>query len=271
MPIPFKSEEIAHKEFLKFQIEVERLTDKLHKDTDATLNKIISRNVGADGLIAKHKLKKIVDVYMTTELRKYRKDLKKMITVGVSNSSNFGMRSIISAVAPNRNIVSKILKDITRRVKKRIVNTRGIDGLTLSERVWKLSGDNTHQLKKLMSSGILQGNSAAKISRDIRGFLLRPETLRGRVKDLLRPGQGVYRSAYKNALRMTRTETARAYIDGQKDTAKMMGYKLKFQLSPSHPTYDICDPFQGRIFEPNEFPAPVHPNCLCYGLTVLAQ
>ena len=275
MAIPFRSEEIAHREYLKYQKQIEKQTEELHIDTEKDLNKIIARNtilagVGV-GLIAKHKVDKIVNVYMTAELRKYRKDLKRMITVGVDDSASFGVKSILGAVAPHRKISSQVWQNVMRRVRNRVLNTRGVDGLLLSERVWKLTGDNVHQLKKIISSGILQGDSAAKISRDIRGFLLRPETLRGRAKDLLRPGRGVYKSAYKNALRVTRTETANAYLAGQVDTAKKMGYKLQWKLSPWHvPSGCQCEDYHEQIYLPENVPARPHPQCICHTLSVLA-
>jgi hypothetical protein len=271
MAIPFKSEEIAHKEFLKYQIAIEKAVDKLHKDTEIVLNKIIMRNTNVLGTIDKIKIKKIVDVYIANELNQYRRSLISAIRGGVLNSSKLGIRSIIAAVAPHRKLTALTWQNTAKKIRKNITSRIGIDGLTLSERVWKVSSDAMYNLKKAVSSDILQGNSAVKISRDIRGYLLQPETLRGRVKDLLHPGQGVYKSAYKNAMRVTRTEIARAYIDGQKETTKYMGYKMQLKRSGAATPCDICDPLEGNIYEPRNFPAPLHPHCMCFALTVLAQ
>lgn len=270
MPIPKKSEEMAHKYFLKYQQKIEQLLADLHDKTEQSISNIISRNINSSGTIDVFKLNKIVDEYMTNELNIYRKDLYAQIKTAIDDSSALGVRAILGATEPQRKATAFIWQNISDKIRKNIINKRSIeDGLTLSDRVWKLTDDNIHQLKKIISSDILQGESAAKISRDIRSYLKQPKTLRGRIKDLLQPGQGTYKSAYKNAMRVTRTETNRAYIDAQKETAETLGYKLQFQISGSHPEIDICDEYQGRIFEPSDFPAPLHPHCMCFALTVL--
>lgn len=270
MPIPFKSEEESHKEFLKYQIDLEKALQRLHNDVDNTIDKIIRRNTNREGKIDKTKIKLIVDKYMRDELKDFRLKLKSQITGGVADSTDMGMRSVIGAVAPDRKVTSLFWVGKARKIRRNILKFRGIDGLKMSERIWKLNQDNIYQLKRILSSGILQGNSADKISRDVRGFLLQPETLRGRARAELTPGKGIYKSAYKNALRLTRTETNRAYVDGQKETTKAMGYKMQFKVSGIN-TCSKCNDLHRQIFEPDEFPAPVHPHCMCYALTVLPQ
>ena len=271
MAIPFQSEEQTHRQFLKMQKEMEKAVDELHKRTEQTMNKIIARNTNLQGTVDRHKIKKLVDVYMTKELRRYRKELSAQIKSGVGTSSHLGIKSILAAVAPHRKITSLVWKKLNKRIRKQVISLRGVDGLTLSERVWKLSGDATHQLKKVISSGILNGEPAAKISRDVRGYLLQPKTLRGRVKDLLRPGTGTYKSAYKNAMRVIRTETANAYLYGQSNTAAKMGYNLQWQLSVAHaPTGCQCESYHGNIYTPADLPNRPHPHCMCFTLTVPA-
>lgn len=71
--------------------------------------------------------------------------------------------------------------------------------------------------------GIRGGLSAREMARDLQKYLQHPDMLFRRVRDehgLLHlssraadfhPGQGVYRSSYKNALRLAATETNIAY------------------------------------------------------------
>lgn len=272
MPLPHKSEEFVHKEFLKYQIELEKALAKLHKDTEETLIAIITRNADDKGIISKYKIKKIVDEYMESELRDYRKNLMAQIKLGIDDSSYLGMKATLGSVAHTVNITSDKWQNLVTGVKKSIFNkVSPKDGLTLSDRVWKVTDDNVYQLKKIITSDILQGRSAGGISRDIRGYLRQPETLRGEAKDLLQPGQGVYKSAYKNALRVARTESADAYASAQTKIAQQFGYKVQVNLSKSHPEEDICDDYDGEIFDPNENPLPIHPNCLCFYTTVLPE
>ncbi len=270
MSIPFKSEEISHRGYLKYQKELEKSLDELHRKVETTLNNILTRNINAQGTINKTKIKLIVDKYMTDELKTFKKDLTAQIKAGVADSANMGMKTVIAAVAPHRNITSAVWTDLAATIRKNILSVRGVDGLTLSERIWKLTQDNTHELKKIIAGDILQGKSAASMSRDIRGFLRRPETLRGAVKDALHPGRGVYKSAYKNAMRVTRTETNKADIDGQALTAKKMGYKLQLKTSGIDPCPECLD-LEDKVFDYGEFPAPVHPQCMCFALTVLPE
>jgi hypothetical protein len=131
--------------------------------------------------------------------------------------------------------------------------------------------DLRYDLQKTVSLGIIDGKSAASISRDIRGYLIQPETLRGAARDALTPGRGVYRSAYKNAMRVTRTETNRAYILAQQDIATKLGYMLQFNLSQAHDVDDICDEYDGKIFTAEEYPGSLHPHCMCYPTYVLPE
>ena len=263
MAIPYKSEEQAHKEFLRFQKQMEIAVKKLHDDVGQSIDKIIQRNTNSKGTIDKYKIKLIVDKYMTQELKYFRQQLSKNIKSSVKDSADFGIRSVVGSKAPNRKINANIFLNISKSIRKDILNNRGVDGITLSERIWKLTQNNTYELKRILSGDILQGKSAQQISKNIQQFLKRP------TGSTPSQGQGVYKSAYKNAERVARTETNRAYIDGQKSTAKSMGYKLQYQITNADDSE--CLQHQGKIFEPDDFPAPVHPNCMCYALSVLPE
>ena len=85
------------------------------------------------------------------------------------------------------------------------------------------------------------------------------------------PGRGVYRSSYRNAQRLARTETNIAYRTadferwGQLDF--IIGYEIK--LSNNHPCHDICDELAGKY--PKTFKwTGWHPNCRCYMIPILA-
>ena len=81
-----------------------------------------------------------------------------------------------------------------------------------------------------------------------------------------RPGVGVSRSAYKNALRVSRTELARAYNEGTvrygKEKAWIKGWISRVTSGNPAP-YDAS--VDGQFF-PKDDPPPIpyHPNCVCY-------
>jgi len=157
-------------------------------------------------------------------------------------------------------------------------------GMKLSSRVWKnvVSGVN-EQLETYMGAGIATGKSAAEISRDVRMMLNEPDRLYRRIRDKetgelrlsgpareYHPGRGVYRSAFKNALRMTATETNMAYraSDSERRSQLPFVYGIEVHLSLSHPRYDICDPLTGEY--PRSFVfLGWHPWCLCYTTAIL--
>ena len=86
------------------------------------------------------------------------------------------------------------------------------------------------------------------------------------------PGRGVYRSSYKNAMRLTRTETNIAYRSAEQDRWQrldfVVGYEIK--LSNNHPKPDICNDLKGKY--PKDFVFKGwHPQCRCYVVPVLAS
>ena len=149
--------------------------------------------------------------------------------------------------------------------------------------VWNL-GQFKNELELALQLGIGSGKSAAELSRDVRKFLKHPDKLFRRVRGkngVLRlskvaaafhPGQGVYRSSYKNALRLTATENNMAYRTADHESWAAIPFVLgiEIRLSNNHPVEDICDELAGRY--PKEFKfVGWHPWCRCYAVPVLAD
>lgn len=164
---------------------------------------------------------------------------------------------------------------------------RKVNGMDLSQRVWKYTG----QLKTTMELGIDvalgKGTSAAQLSRELRKYLQEPDNLFRKVKDkhgnlvlskaakALHPGQGVYRSSYKNAMRLTRSEINLAYKEADQlrwqQLDFVVGYEIK--LSNNHtlngePFVDICDKLAGKYPKSFKFKG-WHPQCRCLVVPIL--
>jgi len=78
------------------------------------------------------------------------------------------------------------------------------------------------------------------------------------------PGRGVYRSSYKNAQRLARTEVNMAYRTADHIRSQQFDFVVgvKIDLSKSHPKTDICDTLKGRY--PKEFKyTGWHTHCYC--------
>ena len=162
--------------------------------------------------------------------------------------------------------------------------TRKTAGMNLSDRIWRIRNQTRTELELALEMGLARGKSAAELSRDIRHCLKDPNMLFRRVKNekgVLRlskaaaayhPGRGKYRSSYKNALRVTATETNMAYYKADyerwKDIPFVIGQHI--QTSNNHPVTDICDDLQGDYPKSFVFTG-WHPFCRCTTVAILAK
>lgn len=157
---------------------------------------------------------------------------------------------------------------------------RKTNGLSLSDRVWNYTSQYRDELENGLDICIRDGLSASQTASRLKQYLVYPDKLFRRVRDIhgvlqlsknaaaFHPGQGVYRSSYKNARRMVATETNMAYrfSDYQRwqDEPQVVGIEIK--LSNNHtlngvPFTDICDELKGKY--PKDFVfTGWHP--LCY-------
>ena len=169
---------------------------------------------------------------------------------------------------------------------------RKASGMTLSERVWNLTEQFKSELELALDGGIRDGLSADEVSRQIRQYLNNPDKLFRRVRDehgvlqlsrraaAFHPGQGVYRSSYKNARRLAGTETNIAYRLADHLRLQQLDFVvgIKVVLSNNHTTtnskgetvelHDICDELAGNYPKTFLFTG-WHPNCRCHTETIL--
>lgn len=94
-------------------------------------------------------------------------------------------------------------------------------------------------------------------------------------------GRGVYRSSYKNAMRLARTETNMAYRTADQERWRQLDFVIGYRvvLSDNHPEPDICNDLSARRGEkgsrgvyPKDFVFKGwHPQCRCYVMPILAD
>jgi hypothetical protein len=170
------------------------------------------------------------------------------------------------------------------------------NGMTLSDRVWKLGNGMKQEIETIVQNGMKEGKSADQLSKELRKYLNEPDKLFQKVRNKetgemelseaakkYKPGLGVYRSAYKNAMRLARTEIAAAYRRAQweafQNDPRIIG--IRIQLSNNHtcinprtgkpePFYDICDELAG------DYPKTFlwmgwHPQCRCVMTPILVS
>lgn len=176
--------------------------------------------------------------------------------------------------------------------------TRKENGMNLSDRVWQYTDQFKEEMEMGLDLGLRDGKSADALSRDLRKYLNNPNLLFRRVRDehgvlhlsqrakAYHPGQGVYRSSYKNARRLAATETNIAYRTADHDRVQDLDFVvgIRVNLSNNHtlngePFTDICDdlsaPFgsketKGKGCYPKDFKfTGWHPLCRCFITTIL--
>lgn len=202
------------------------------------------------------------------------------------NLSEFKLDEILSQYTIGKTISPLIQEALFSRneaaLQAFLKRTTGKDGLQLSQRVWNYSNQFRFEIENNLAIGIKDGKSAAEMARDQKRYLVEPDRLFRRIRDFegklilsqaakdYHPGQGVYRSSYKNALRLTRTETNMSYRSADNDRYSrsqiILGYEVK--LSANHPKFDICDHLKGQYPKDFKF-VGWHPNCFCYTVPVL--
>lgn len=169
---------------------------------------------------------------------------------------------------------------------------RRVDGLNLSDRVWQYTNQFKGEIELGLDIGIRSGRSADQMSRDLREYLRHPDKLFRRVRDehgILKlsqrakeflPGQGVYRSSYRNARRLASTETNIAYRTADHERWKKFDFVVGIEVRLSnnhtclgadgkpHEFTDICDKLAGRYPKDFQFKG-WHPHCRCYAVSIL--
>lgn len=153
----------------------------------------------------------------------------------------------------------------------------------LSERIWDLSKQNGRLIEWYVKYGFKEGTSASQISKDLREFLKEPDKLFRRVRDQrgqlelsktareYHPGRGVYRSSYKNALRLSRTEVNMAYRKAEHERWEALPFVLGIEIKRSKSRQEdscLCDPLQGR-YPKNFLFLGWHPQCLCQAIPLM--
>lgn len=161
---------------------------------------------------------------------------------------------------------------------------RKVGGMNLSERVWKYTEQYKEQIEIGLDVGLGEGRSAQQLSRDLRQNLQDPNRLFRRVRDkrgnlhlskaakAFHPGTGVYRSSYKNAMRLTRSEVNMAYREADHLRWQQLDFVVGFEVQRSNHEpkckCKLCERLVGKYPKWFKFKG-WHPQCLCYATAIL--
>lgn len=137
--------------------------------------------------------------------------------------------------------------------------SRGINGIPLSERVYRNAALSSGRIDAIINQGLLLGKSAREIATEVRRFIA-PNT----------PGGASYA-----AMRLGRTELNNAFHTTSREKYAQTPWVdvVKWTLSGSHPKADVCDDLAGGEhfkgggpgeYRPDDVPNKPHPQCFCY-------
>ena len=272
---------------------IEKLLDDAVKQTLAKGRKLTAADIG-------HVFQRHPEVRATLDeaMEKLNADLTATIEQGSKEAwlrANTAADEIVSAMAANNTQLATLLNDGQNKPQNdralRAFRLREMQGMKLSDRVWKSTEGMKLDMERAVEVALAEGVPAQKLSQRVRELLREPHRLYRRVRDKdgnlklsqaaqkYHPGTGVYRSSYKNAMRVARTEVNMAYQASDSERWKRSWWVrgIRISLSNNHtsldskgkpsPLFDICDTLAG------DYPADFkftgwHPQCRCYATAI---
>lgn len=244
----------------------------------------------------KERLNGIFNDYVQNSLLCYKNGITDGVALAYAHDNMaIGSYSILSNKALETARKTAAATFIANRLKSTM-------GLNLAQTVWNYCSQTRAEFEMAMSNviadGFRKGASAENIGIHLRQYLNNPDMMyrryhtiktlsNGTKKDIVtwrrrriidgkvkfiedpleKVGQGVYRSARKNALRVARTEINAAYHKARNERWLKEPFVIGqfIHTSPQHDPEkdeDICDELQGRY--PKDFTwSGWHPQCMC--------
>ncbi len=252
---------------------VERLL-ALYRDAADTLTAEISRYADGAGNLRLEVLRELLG-QITAVMGGLRVASRTLLGETLLNAAELG--AAVWVTGPS---ITLLAETAVRFVE----NFIAADGLKLSDRLWRMDNGALQAVAETLRRNVVLGRDASRAAQEFlaRGEAIPPE-LRARlgldsagrlgktVADTLTTAPG---NAYTNALRVFRTELNRAhgeaYQHGAGTNPDVIG--MKFNLSPNHPRYDICDLHAKAnlhglgpgVYPVGQTPWPAHPNTMSY-------
>lgn len=246
--------------------------------------------------VLKARLNEIFNDYFQNSMLCYKSGITSGVSLAYSHDNDaLGQFSVLTDKALETARKTAAATFIANRLNAK-------NGLNLAQSVWNYCQQTKVEFEMAMSNviadGLEKGTSAEEVGRRIRQYLNNPDMMYrryhtvkvlkngqkkdvvtwrrkriidGRVRFVEEPlehvGQGVYRSARKNALRVARTEINAAYHKARNGRWANEPFVIgqHIHISPQHDPdedADICDELEG--YYPKDFDWDSwHPQCMC--------
>lgn len=246
--------------------------------------------------VLKARLNEIFNDYFQNSMLCYKSGITSGVSLAYSHDNDaLGQFSVLT---------DKVLETARKTAAATFIANRlnAKNGLNLAQSVWNYCQQTKSEFEMAMSNviadGLEKGTSAEEVGRRIRQYLNNPDMMYrryhtvkvlkngqkkdvvtwrrkriidGRVRFVEEPlehvGQGVYRSARKNALRVARTEINAAYHKARNGRWANEPFVIgqHIHISPQHDPdedADICDELEG--YYPKDFDWDSwHSQCMC--------
>lgn len=283
----------AHRRMV--QLDAELLAELVSQYTDAReqVRAAIAQHLGPDDSVAREHLQGllgqidgIVQALGRARDAELLRGIERAAGLGVEPLSLQGLAGGGQAVLDSAEAL-RVGQDAVRFV----TSFQAADGLTLSDRLWRLTQGTQEALQRAIGNAVVQGWSASRAAAELAyaGQPVPPDIAarlgagKGQalasLADLLTSGDG---SELWKAERVMRTEINRAhgeaYMSGATRASSVVGFR--FLLSPRHPAPDICDLLAAQnlyglgagVYPSREkCPWPAHPNTLSFVVAVFAD
>lgn len=229
-------------------------------------------------------------------LKTYNDGIVSKIKVYTEYEWDFGNAKVNELLTENLNgIKTKIpataYESRMREISKQSANKSALEAFqerkingkfTVSDKVWQYTKQARENLEFAIDDALKEGMSAQDLARNIKKNLNDTDRLFRKVRDkhgnlvlsknaqAFHPGQGVYRSAHKNALRLASNEINTAYREAEQTRIRQNNdvVGVKINLSPSHKVYDMCDELAGSY--PKDFNwSKWHVSCKCFRTMIM--
>lgn len=236
------------------------------KDIAARIKAYRQRN--PSGGASFYAFNKQIERNIEAALRAMAENIEQSIRQGITTNwklANTKNNAFVKAYVGTTNVPSQLLSSMN------LLNVDALNafldrkdyGMSLSDKVWRLTQEYKAQMEAFLASGITEGENAFKIAQKIEQFILgKPIKYAGK----LLPKRNI---AYQ-AVRLAANETNMAYRMSDYERRQRLPFVIGIEvvLSSSHPTYDICDPMAGNYPKGFIF-AGWHPRCICYTRSIM--
>jgi len=287
MTIEYQFEQKHIQSIISYNRKVEAVLNQASKDLAKKISIFELKNPTAISQGSFYKINKGLANKIDTILGKLHKDIQVSISDGVVSQwdmANLKNNKLVGRWAEGIKLSKDGIPTSFNQLNLAAMDTflaRTAAGMNLSKRVWNLVNGAKDQVELYLASGISTGKSAGGIARDIKQYLNEPDRLFRRIRQEgklvlskaakgYNPGAGIYRSSYRNALRLAKNEINMSYrmSDYMRRQELPFVVGIEVHLSASHPRLDMCDDLVGKYPKGFIF-IGWHVGCLCYTTSIM--